>query len=584
MLSKYGVNSRAILDLAVRDKRVEVLVIIRCLLKHRENIHVMNLNQTVNHLKNKISGKEGIPTSLFEVSYKGEVLEESTMMSAIESSNGNLLLDLELHQGQFQISVLPTFTKKPFSLCVEINMSVSQLKEQIFEQTGVQVDLLELYLHGEFLEDEAMIKDLNLQKGDSVNLKINSTQVIVDILKEEKVYVDYDFFDTVEMLKQKVFKATGIPVESQTLIFKDQVLGKSKSMGYYNIYPGSTISSIKKSLPEFNFGESSKTIASLTFQGSTKSVNTDHLDNHDFDFDEDITKKEERMSEEMLSLSEVPLHMESDQSCNISEEGTTQSCFDFKSVDGIPLSEEIIMRKNLEEKEQIQKFFDLAFRTKDTVPEENREKIITERDHISKETTHKEEAQSTDSKIKEIIRNLDTIKLDNKELSPICIQQEDYPTEQIEPKEKEIIENEKEAETECTFEFVELNHYYHSHNDSKTINELNQAFLKDEESSVCDLTCSNSPKVEKLEFYIKFSLGKLIRIKAKPSDTIRKIKKKIEPKVRAPPLRQIFMFRGVELPNYFTVSQSKIAYGEHISYEEDRTGLPKNVKSCCTIF
>ncbi len=209
-------------------------------------------NQTVQGVKRAISLNERIPVRTQQLFLAGSELEDDAKLSDCEIRDGSLLdlitTDTALTTTKLDIDLfVKTLTGKTLILNVTPSDKIVDLKRQIQEKEGIQVDHQCLVAAGRPLDNDLELSTCNVQNQSVIHLVLRipsqgPVRLLVTTQNGQDFHLQGSLADTVEDLKAQIEEVGGIPQASQVLLFGDVGLDESeRTLGSYNIKEGATL-------------------------------------------------------------------------------------------------------------------------------------------------------------------------------------------------------------------------------------------------------------------------------------------------------------------------------------------------------
>ena len=282
-LTDCGLHSRRTLDLSLGLLGGMLQIFVKTLAGKTITLDV-EATDTIEHVKGKIAGKEGIPSDHQTLLFAGKVLEDGETLRHYDIAKDSTLYlnpavrnlktvettiveveprDTAENKIHSQVDIPPKIQKfrpsskfeakyyhfrgsqimhifvkiptgKTIPLMVNIRDTIWSVKAKIHNQEGLPASQEPLLFNGSQLEDDWILDDYNIQNNDL--LCFEGRQIFVKTPTGETICVKVNINDTIKSVKAKIQNQEGLPASrGEPLLFNGSQLEDDWTLDDYNI-------------------------------------------------------------------------------------------------------------------------------------------------------------------------------------------------------------------------------------------------------------------------------------------------------------------------------------------------------------
>lgn len=198
---------------------------------------------TIEKIKEKIHDMLSVPPDKQKLCYKVNVLEDRKTLADYNIQNECTINAIFILKPGIQIFI-NTFTGKTFPLDVEPSDPINKLKAIIQDKEYIKIDQQELILDGVVLDGDKTLKDYNIHKEDTIEVKPiikEDIQIFAKTLSGKANSINVKLKDTLDTLKAKIQEKMGVPPEQQSLLLNGKNLEGNNTLEEYKIQNQSSI-------------------------------------------------------------------------------------------------------------------------------------------------------------------------------------------------------------------------------------------------------------------------------------------------------------------------------------------------------
>ena len=241
-VSSYRIKSESTLFLRLLPRGV-MLNYVKTLTGKTITLETYLFN-TIEHVKEMIYKKEGIPPDQQRLIYAGKQLEDHRNLSNYKVENCSVIsLVLRLRGGGFEIFV-KTPTGKIVSVVVDYSTTIRAVKLKIEHKEKILFKYQRLIFAGRRLEDSRSVSNYNIQINSTLHLEITSGFVTVQVgivNNNKEITLEVEPSCTIMNIKTKI-QEKGISSFDQRIILKSgKYLNDDQTLSSYGFHEGYTL-------------------------------------------------------------------------------------------------------------------------------------------------------------------------------------------------------------------------------------------------------------------------------------------------------------------------------------------------------
>ena len=228
-LSDYNIQNECILQLPLD---------MQLFIQTSESVITIKVNalDTVKSIKDKIHKEEKIPPDKHNLTLDGKLLEDAFALSDYNNQE-RCMLQLEMIPLDMQIFIITPAGNK-YTLEINASDTIKSIKVKIEEEGNIPPERQDLMFGEKLLEDECTLSGYNIKNEATIHLRERSTQSInlfFKMLTGRIISLEVGPSDRIDKVKAMIYKREGIPPAQQKLIFDRVHLEDEHMLSYHNI-------------------------------------------------------------------------------------------------------------------------------------------------------------------------------------------------------------------------------------------------------------------------------------------------------------------------------------------------------------
>lgn len=109
-------------------------------------------------------------------------------------------------------------------LNVNYNSSILDVKNMIFEKTGIIIDLQDLVSSYRYMKNYLTLGDYNIHCNSKITLKVNPMEIQIKTMTNESILINVAPYRNINFIKAEIKIKLGIPETQQKLLYKNRLL------------------------------------------------------------------------------------------------------------------------------------------------------------------------------------------------------------------------------------------------------------------------------------------------------------------------------------------------------------------------